>query len=31
MNEELQTAQTNGGLAMTPDRIDLIKRTIAKD
>ena len=31
MNEELQTPQTNGGLAMTPDRIDLIKRTIAKD
>ena len=31
MNEELQTPQANGGLAMTPDRIGLIKRTIAKD
>ena len=31
MNEELQTNQPNGGMPMTPDRIDLIKRTIAKD
>ena len=31
MNEELKTQQTNGGLVMTPDRIDLIKRTITKD
>ena len=31
MNEELQTNQPNGGMPMTPDRIDLIKRTIPKD
>ena len=31
MNEELQTTPTNGSLAMTPERIALIKRTIAKD
>ena len=31
MNEGLQTTNTNGGMAMTPDRIALIKRTIAKD
>ena len=31
MNEGLQATQTNGGMAMTPDRIALIKRTIAKD
>ena len=31
MTEGLQTTQTNGGVAMTPERIALIKRTIAKD
>ena len=31
MNEGLQATQTNGGVAMTPERIALIKRTIAKD
>ena len=31
MSEVLQTTPTNGGLAMTPERIALIKRTIAKD
>ena len=31
MSEVLQTTQTNGGIAMTPERIALIKRTIAKD
>ena len=31
MNEGLRTTPTNGSLAMTPDRIALIKRTIAKD
>ena len=31
MNEGLRTTQTNGRVAMTPDRIDLIKRTIATD
>ena len=31
MSEGLQTTQTNGGIAMTPERIALIKRTIAKD
>ena len=31
MNEGLQTIPTNGSLAMTPDRIAIIKRTIAKD
>ena len=31
MSEGLQTTPTNSSLAMTPDRIDLIKRTIAKD
>ena len=31
MTDGLQTTQTNGGLAMTPERIALIKRTIAKD
>jgi hypothetical protein len=29
MNEGLQTTPTNGSLAMPPDRIALIKRTIA--
>ena len=31
MSEVLQTTPTNGGVAMTPDQIALIKRTIAKD
>ena len=31
MSEVLQTTPTNGGLAMTPERIALIKRTLAKD
>ena len=31
MSEGLQTTKTNGGMAMTPERIALIKRTIAKD
>ena len=31
MSEGLQTTPTNGSLAMTPERIGLIKRTIAKD
>ncbi len=31
MREELQTTPTNDRLAMTPERIALIKRTIAKD
>jgi phage recombination protein Bet len=31
MSEGLQAIQTNGGVAMTPERIALIKRTIAKD
>ena len=31
MSEVSQTTQTNGRVAMTPDRIDLIKRTIAQD
>ena len=31
MSEVPQTIQTNGGMAMTPERIALIKRTIAKD
>ena len=31
MSEVLQTTPTNGNLAMTPERIALIKRTIAKD
>ena len=31
MNAGLRTTPTNGSLAMTPDRIALIKRTIAKD
>jgi len=29
--KRLQTTQTNGGMAMTPERIALIKRSIAKD
>ena len=31
MTEGLQTTPTNGNLALTPERIALIKRTIAKD
>ena len=31
MSEVSQAVQTNGRVAMTPDRIDLIKRTIATD
>ena len=31
MSEGLQTTKTNGGMAMTPERIALIKRTIARD
>ena len=31
MSEVLETTPTNGSLAMTPERIALIKRTIAKD
>ena len=31
MNEGLQTTPTNGSFAMTPERIALIKRTIARD
>ena len=31
MSEGLQTTEGNGGMAMTPERIALIKRTIAKD
>ena len=31
MCEVLQAAHTNGRVAMTPERIALIKRTIAKD
>ena len=31
MSEVPQTIQTNGGMAMTPERIALIKRTIAQD
>ena len=31
VSEGLQTTQANGGVTMTPDRIALIKRTIAKD
>ena len=31
MSEGLQTTATNGSLAMTPERVALIKRTIARD
>ena len=31
MSEALQTTRTNGRVPMTPDRISLIKRTVAKD
>ena len=31
MSEGLQTTPTNGSLALTPERVALIKRTIAKD
>ena len=31
MSDVLQTTPTNGNVAMTPERIALIKRTIAQD